>query len=398
MKNVPVIMYHSVGYPNKNWVWSNLTCPVDVFEKQMRSLFKNRFKTIGLQELYDYMSYGKTLPSKAIVLTFDDGYLDNWVYVYPLLKKYGLRGTIYVNPEFVDPTVEYRPNLEDVWSGKVSKNELGNLGFLSWNEMKIMDEDGVMDIQSHALTHTWYFNSSRIIDFRNPWDTYIWVDWNEYPEKKPYYLTEIYPKKYGAPVYTYGKSLITKRYFPDIHLEKETIRYVKENGGKSFFLCSEWKNKLFKVVENYKKTHYLVDHIENEKEYERRVKHELLYSKEKIEKKLKKKVNFLCWPGGGVNETTLRLASEAGYLSSTYSSREKGEKNIFGEDPTRIKRISDLHFSRGPQTVHVNGAMYIFWLIAYSYSPLLSTALCLPWYFSFDILFRVKNTLLGKRS
>ena len=56
---------------------------------------------------------------KDIVLTFDDGYLDNWVFAYPLLEKYNLRGTIFVNPEFVDPSLEIRANCRMYGPGNV---------------------------------------------------------------------------------------------------------------------------------------------------------------------------------------------------------------------------------------------------------------------------------------
>ena len=337
---VPVIMYHSVGHPNKNWIWSFLTCPVDVFEKQIKSLFKKGFNTIGLQELYNYMKYGESLPPKPIVLTFDDGYLDNWVYAYPILKKYGFTGTIYVNPEFVDPTIEYRPNLEDVWLGKVSKNALIDKGFLSWEEMRKMEEDGIMDMQSHALTHTLYFNSDKIIDFRHPGDKYIWIDWNEYPEKKYNYINENSPKKYGMPVYSYGEALVVRRYFPDQELEQTLNNYVKMNGEEDFFNRPNWKEELFKLVDEYKKTHDIFDRFESKEEYEERVKNELMLSKKIVEKKFKKQVKFLCWPDGACNETTLRLSSEVGYISSTFTSKDRGGKNVFGENPVRIKRMS----------------------------------------------------------
>ena len=157
IQKVPVLMYHSVGIQNSKWIWNFLTIPYQIFEDHLRMLIKRRFNTIDLVQLYDYVSSGKSIHNNSVVLTFDDGYLDNWVYAYPLLKKYGFKGTIFVNPEFVDPTQEDRPNLEDVWAGRAKEAELTPSGFLSWREMREMEKTGVMDIQSHAMTHTWYF-------------------------------------------------------------------------------------------------------------------------------------------------------------------------------------------------------------------------------------------------
>jgi len=73
-----------------------------------------------------------------ICLTFDDGYLDNYVYVWPLLKKYNARATIFVSPAFVQENTEARPTLEEVWLGKADSGDLINAGFISWVEMEIM--------------------------------------------------------------------------------------------------------------------------------------------------------------------------------------------------------------------------------------------------------------------
>ena len=115
-----MVYYHSIVDANDGWQFRHLSCPVSIFESHLKALRWANFHTISLQMLYGYMAEGKEIPSRSVVLTFDDGYLDNWVYAYPLLKKYGLHGTIFVNPDFVDPAESLRPNLEDVWSGRIS--------------------------------------------------------------------------------------------------------------------------------------------------------------------------------------------------------------------------------------------------------------------------------------
>lgn len=200
--SVPVVMYHSVGIHNKKWKSRYLNCPYPIFESHLKWMKRTGFKTISLKDLYLHMKENKKVPKNSVVLTFDDGYLDNWVFVYPLLKKYGFKGTIYVNPDFVDRRKIVRDNLESVWSGDVNLNKLQDSGYLSWEELKIMDEEGYMDVQSHTMTHTWYPKSSKIIDFRHPQDPYLWMTWNNFPELKPYLWSDreelIF---YGQPVY-----------------------------------------------------------------------------------------------------------------------------------------------------------------------------------------------------
>ena len=140
--SIPVLMFHSVANHGKHRPWSFLSMPVQTFELCIKHLYLNGFKTITLNQLYEYMNGNIDLPNKSIILTFDDGFLDNWVYAYPILKKYGMKGTIFVSPEFVDMTDEYRPNLEDIRSGYIPQNDLEYWGYLSWNEMIKMEKEG----------------------------------------------------------------------------------------------------------------------------------------------------------------------------------------------------------------------------------------------------------------
>ncbi len=341
LQKVPVLMYHSVGILNPKWIWSFLTIPYQIFEDHLRVLRKRGFKTIDLLQLHDYVSTGKSIPLNSIALTFDDGYLDNWVYAYPLLRKYGFKGSVFVNPEFVDPTEEYRPNLEDVWMGKAKLNDLPFKGFLSWREMRQMEEDGVMDIQSHAMTHTWYFSGPEIIDFRHPGDEYVWMDWNEFPEKKFNYLcnTNNNPIKWGSPVFTFQKSLECRIYFPDENLSNFVIDHVRKNGGEEFFDQENWKDILIQMCSQYTMKYGDRGRFETDQEYKDRLESELKLSKQIIEEKLNKTVDFLCWPGGGYNDLSLDLSKKY-YVASTLSSRDTSlKKNVFGEDPSRVKRI-----------------------------------------------------------
>lgn len=340
--SVPVIMHHSIGIPSIKWNFNYLTCNYKIFESQLKWIKNMGYNTISLNELYQYMYDGTHIKNKPVVLTFDDGYCDNWVFAYPLLKKYGMKATIYVNPEFIEFRKE-KNNLEDVWNNNVSIEDLDSLGYLSWDELKIMEEDGLMDIQSHSMTHTWYPQSDKIIDFRHPYDPYLWMTWNENIDKKP--VLQIDDQnliKYGQPVYEHGRSIGTKKYISDDDLNSFLIDYVNDNGSKVFFNSEGWKDELFSNLKEYKNENILNGRFESNEEYEKRIYYELNDSKKIIEKKLKKEVKFLCWPGGAVTQKSLKMASELGYISSTVgkdvNNRDK-LKNIYGQDPSRINRF-----------------------------------------------------------
>ena len=68
------------------------------------------FHAVSLSEIHAYLKTGAALPERAIGLTFDDGYLDNWVFAFPLLKKYGMKATVFMATDFVDPLRRMSPH------------------------------------------------------------------------------------------------------------------------------------------------------------------------------------------------------------------------------------------------------------------------------------------------
>ena len=342
---VPVVMFHSVGLEKSDWCFSHISESLMIFEEKINALVSSGYQFIFWQDLYDHMSGSRVAPKKSIMLTFDDGYLDNWVYVSPIIKKYGAKATIFVNPDFVDPNNRIRPNLEDVWSGKAGEDEIQPLGFLNWEEMRLMEKSGLVDIQSHALSHTWYFSGPKLFDFYKPGDKqYPWLAWNMKPEQKPFYMlkdqSDFVP--WGAPVYEYEKALICRMYFPPQEVTEKITEFVNQEGGQDFFLQKEWKKRLEKYHDDLMKE-YNNGYFESNDDYRERISEELLVSKKAIEKQLAKQVAFICWPGGAYNHTVLTIAKQIGYKAWTLSSRDQSDfRNRPGSDPTQIKRIGSF--------------------------------------------------------
>ncbi len=342
--NIPVLMYHGISGDVAKVPYGFLLQEVDQFEACMRYLVRNRFTTITLQELHQHLKFCSPLPLNPIVLTFDDGYLDNWVYVYPILKKYALKATIFVVPDFVDPTDNCRPNLDDTTAAKVSPKELKWWGYLSWAEMRKMEADGVMDIQCHTLTHTWYFSSDKIIDFHHPNDSYPWLAWNEFPDRKYNWVDERQEELvgYGAPVYEHGRSLGIRRYMEDRGLRDHLVNFVMAKGGNIFFTNPNWRSVLRAQVEDYRNQFSGTGRYETEEEYNLRLRSEIVESKKILEENLYKKIKFLCWPGGAHTQEAYTLALQSGFLATT-----KGDqKNAFGSDPAKLHRTATYLDSR----------------------------------------------------
>lgn len=360
---VPVVMFHTVGTESMDWEYRHIAEPVTAFELKVSALKKAGFNFIFWSELYDYMAGAKKIDLPAVVLTFDDGYLDNWVYVYPILKRYGAKGTIFMTTDFVDPGAECRPTIDDVDAGSLSRKQLRIDGFLNWEEMRQMEQSGVIDIQSHAKTHTWYFSGPNVVDFWMPDQAiHSWMPWNVRPDRKPFYLGEQQREfvPLGTPVYEHEKSLSVTRFFPVEEIGQEMAAYVRTNGGATFFEGRDWKSKL---MARHSELYGDLSHkcrFENAEERKARMMDELAGSKATIESELDKSVDFMCWPGGGYVDETLSLARKAGYKAWTLSSRDQSEfRNVPGADPVQVKRIGsgprqiwhgrDLGFTNGTE-------------------------------------------------
>ena len=125
---LPILMYHSVSRVVLNG--NALTVSVDTFEKQMEFLKRNHYTVLPLDSAADYANGKKNVFSRAVALTFDDGNKDNYTYAYPILKKYGFSATIFI-----------------------IVSEVGKPGRLNWQEIKEMQDSGLISFGSHTLTH-----------------------------------------------------------------------------------------------------------------------------------------------------------------------------------------------------------------------------------------------------
>lgn len=363
---VPVFMYHSVGIPDPEWKWNYLTTPFQVFEKQMKWLKKCGFNTIHFDQYIDYIFNEAKLPKNPVILTFDDGYLDNYIFAYPIMKKYGMVGTVYINSDFIDPSKTKRVAYKEGNKLPLPKE---CRGFMNAAEMQELEQSNVLRMESHAQTHTWYPISGKIIDFRHPNDRHDWMTWNDHPAKKPFLqVDDENLVKYGAPVLENAKSLIAKRFFPAADFTTDLTNFVKQNGGVSFFESSDWRAILENKVREFNGSLELKGKTESETEHYQRIKEELAHSKTTLEKIIGREVLMLCWPGGSGSKEGERAVKELGYKISTTArdlshAERKKLRNIPSQRSTRVARIS-------PVTYHDNIADFGS-KIVYSSGPIM---------------------------
>lgn len=138
-KDIPIFLYHSVKPELEKNDGQDMVVTSAKFEEDLKYLKDNGYTSIDLKTLIDYKNNPrKRLPKKPFVITFDDGYLNNYEYAYPLLKQYKTKAVIY--------TI--------VWSvgrGKFVLNDNPITPHFTWEQGKEMMESGLVELGSHTF-------------------------------------------------------------------------------------------------------------------------------------------------------------------------------------------------------------------------------------------------------
>lgn len=168
-KQVPVLCYHQI----RDWKATDsktakaYIVPENIFNDQIKSLADSGYQSITTGQLYEYLVYGKELPEKPVLITFDDSRVDHYTIAKPVLEKYGFRGAFYIM------TVA-----------------LGKPGYMSREQVKALADAG-HDIGSHTYDH------------KNV-KTYVEKDWEEQVAKPSRQLEAITGKPVEYFAYPFG--------------------------------------------------------------------------------------------------------------------------------------------------------------------------------------------------
>ncbi len=130
---VPILMYHYISEPpaDADIYRKDLSVPPGRFESHLHYLQEHGYQTITLDDLLAYLAYGKPLPERPVVLTFDDGYEDNYIHAFPLLRRYGMIGHFFIISDFVSQR---------------------RAGYMTWPQIEEMAAAG-QRIGSHSRDH-----------------------------------------------------------------------------------------------------------------------------------------------------------------------------------------------------------------------------------------------------
>ncbi|BBM50980.1 polysaccharide deacetylase family protein [Leptotrichia wadei] len=255
------LMYHSIdSEKNKGGIF------VDEFEEHIKWI-KDK-KTFKMEELkgLDY-----TLPPNSILITFDDGYKNNYTLAFPILKKYNMKATIFLNTKFIEKDETY----------------------LNWDEIREMYESGLIDFQLHTHSHQLTVKDIEVLAFYDN-------------ESSPYFKRESYSlffdgnydekkdakKLNGLPVFKLRSKISIPGYKPKKNFVEKYRSIVELQENKSEKEKKKFLNRLFK-----EKKDEFFDKI-SEEQFKETVKFEILENKKIISEKLGKVPDCLAYPWG----------------------------------------------------------------------------------------------------
>ncbi|MCB5364836.1 polysaccharide deacetylase family protein [Pusillimonas sp. CC-YST705] len=152
--SIPVLMYHHVS-PAGGFI----SVTPENFDSQLAWLAQHGYRALTTDEFADHLSGRRLAPARSVLITFDDGYLDNWIYAYPLLKRHGYHATFFVvTGQLGEGPVRTEMPAHDTVShqeceARIAQGQADSV-MLRWSEVKAMRDGGYAEFHSHSHTHT----------------------------------------------------------------------------------------------------------------------------------------------------------------------------------------------------------------------------------------------------
>ena len=133
--DIPILMYHSISKDVSSE--NEYTISASRFEKDLKWLHDNGYTTIFPSQLAAYVNDGAMLPIKPVILSFDDGFANNYLYAFPLLQKYNMKAVIALIGVELDRS-----------SGDIYRSQ--EFGNMTWGEAAILARSGLVELASHT--------------------------------------------------------------------------------------------------------------------------------------------------------------------------------------------------------------------------------------------------------
>ncbi len=315
--SLPVLMYHYISdHPDANAVSRA------EFAEHCRALAESGWRGISLAEAEGFLERGEPVPEKSALITFDDGYLDNYLHALPLLHAYGHQAVMFAVSGRLDRGTEPRAPLADVLAGRipdmpgvnfpVREDSLGfrvrRDVFCNAAEARAMEESGVMAVAAHSRGHLGVFAGAEFSGFARPGD-----------QPRTFYGTAL-GRVWGLPGFTVKPGLLHRAFIPAPEMVEAVRKLVPQDdaGAAAFFSDAGNEARLRALAERFAGK---MGRMETDDERRERMWGEIAGSKADLEALLGHAVLSFCWPWGKYAEEARQLALEAGF-SVLFTTRE----------------------------------------------------------------------------
>jgi hypothetical protein len=341
---VPVFVFHSLEPQG--------------FERKLRYLADNGYVTLSADEYLHVLVRAGSAPERAVLLTFDDGRGSLWSVGYPLLKRYGMRGVVFLVPGRTPSRPgPLPPTWDDVREGRapadaVLGREAADGAFLSWEEVAALAGSGVFDFQSHTLTHARVHTHAEIVDFLAPAQRHGY-------QAMDVPLLEVDGRDRLAGEAPLGTPLLRSaprtaevlRFHEDPGFRRACTDAVEQGGGEAFFRRPGWRQTLRRAAGSERVT----GRLEAPADRARALRVELADARTAIEARTGRPVVHLCWPWHVSGPTARGLAVETGYRTAFWGKVRGTPVTEPGGDPLAVARIGEDYLEllpgRGRETL-----------------------------------------------
>jgi peptidoglycan/xylan/chitin deacetylase (PgdA/CDA1 family) len=326
---VPVFCFHSLE--------------PESFGRKLSHLAENGYVTLASEEYFQHLMGSRPAPERSVVLTFDDGRASVRTVGLALMRRYGMKGIVFIVPGRTSSRPgPLPPTWDDVRrdesrAAAVLAREDGEDAFLSWEEIGDLQGSGLFEFQSHSLSHARVHTAPLVTGFMTPELRRGYGPLDVplvHAGDRDLPATEI---PLGTPLFRSEPRLSEAlRFYEDPGIRADCIARVAEE-GEGFFVRRGWERELRRLAARW----HVRGRVETPESRDASILRELAEARRQIEERTGREAAHLCYPWHVSGPTARRVAREVGYRTA-YCGKIRGVPiTPPGGDPHAIARVGE---------------------------------------------------------
>jgi peptidoglycan/xylan/chitin deacetylase (PgdA/CDA1 family) len=224
---LPIVMYHKTCKE----ITGKYSITPEQFEKDILYLKNRGYAFVVVGDLLKYQQWGTPLPKKAVMISLDDGYVNNYLNIFPLLKKHNVKCVISVIGNLTDANYKKGYEVSSIYS------------YVTYEQIKEMKKSGLVEIQNHTYSMHDYGKGSKRFGLQKRKD-----------ETLPDYQKALSENllKLNGKLFLNSGVICTALTYPLGAYNDEAIAVAKSLGFKAGLTCNEHVNKITKTSSLFK--------------------------------------------------------------------------------------------------------------------------------------------------